>query len=348
MILILSQAQSEFNTELVIDWLSSLNASYHILTGDELFDTTKMQFSLNQHTQELFIQDEQGKLNNKEIGIVWFRRQVSKAIFESYEHLNYYPESKRALINYLIKEFQLFYSVLSFSFNDLPWLNRPETSNLNKIQVLIAAKKCGLEIPATIVSNSIGPHLNDFNQQYITKSLTDCATIKEDDEKYYSMLSCLVDNRNIAREAFIFPSLLQNYIEKEFEVRTFYLDGKCKSIAIFSQSDKQTQIDFRNYNHLHPNRYVPYKLPGDIEKKLNRLMNLLQLESGSIDIIKTKNGQYVFLEVNPVGQYGWVSFYGNYNLEKDIANYLVKNDRYATKESKETCFSQTSNSREQQ
>jgi ATP-GRASP peptide maturase of grasp-with-spasm system len=339
MILILSQAQSEFNTELVMDWLSSFNASYRILTGDELFDTTKMQFSLSQEAQELSIHDEQGKLNNKEIGIIWFRRQISKAILESYENLNCYPESKRTLINYLVKEFQLFYSVLSFSFNDLPWLNKPETSNLNKIQVLIAAKKCGLEIPPTIVTNRIDPHLINSRQQYITKSLTDCATIKESDEKYYGMLSCLVDRKNNSEEQLIFPSLLQNYIEKEFEIRTFYLDGKCKSIAIFSQADKQTQIDFRNYNHLHPNRYVPYKLPNDIEKKLKRLMRSLQLESGSIDIIKTKNDKYIFLEVNPVGQFGWVSFYGNYNLEKDIANYLIKNDKYATKENKEACFS---------
>jgi ATP-GRASP peptide maturase of grasp-with-spasm system len=334
MILILSKAESEFNTELVMDWLSSFHASYHILTGDELFDTTQMQFSLNPEAQELFIQDKQGILNHKEIGIIWCRRLISKEAFDFYEHLNCSPESKYALMNYLTKEFHLFYSVLSLSFNDLPWLNRPEMSNLNKIQVLIIAKKCGLEIPSTIVTNTI--NLHHSSQQYITKSLTDCATIKEGDGKFYSMLSSLVDNKNIHKEGeLIFPSLLQNYIEKDFEIRTFYLDGKCKSIAIFSQSDKQTQVDFRNYNDERPNRYVPYQLPNEMEKKLKRLMKALRLESGSIDIIKTKNDRYIFLEVNPVGQYGWVSFYGNYNIEKDIADYLIKNDRYATKKKTE-------------
>jgi ATP-GRASP peptide maturase of grasp-with-spasm system len=340
MILILSQARSEFNTELVMDWLNSYNADYRILTGDEVFETTPMQFSLSSEGQELVIQDEQGKLNNKEIGIVWFRRPMSETIFEFYEKLNCSAESKHSIISYLKREFQVFYSTLALSFQNVPWLNKPETSNLNKIQVLAAAKKCGLEIPSTIVTNTIDAPLRNSNQQYITKPLTDCMKIKEGDEKYFYMLSSLVENKNSSPEgAFVFPSLLQNYIEKDFEIRTFYLDGKCRSIAIFSQSDQQTQIDFRNYNDLRPNRYVPYKLPNDIEKKLKRLMKMLQLESGSIDFIKTKNDSYIFLEVNPVGQYGWVSLHGNYNLEKDIANYLIKNDRHATKKNKGTCFS---------
>ena len=34
----------------------------------------------------------------------------------------------------------------------------------------------------------------------------------------------------------------------------------------------------------------------------------MSLNTGSIDLIKTKSGDYVFLEVNPVGQFSMVSF----------------------------------------
>ncbi len=347
MILILSQATSEFSTELVMDWLTSWNANYFLLTGDELLDTTQMQFSLSKKAQELIIREGNARLNDKEIGIVWFRRQISETSFEFYENLNCSAESKHVVINYLKKEFQLFYSTIALSFNDVPWLNAVETSNLNKIHVLAIAKKCGLEIPFTIVTNSIETELQNSDKKYITKSLTDCVRIKEDDKKYYAMLSSLVDNKDACLEAIIFPSLLQEYIEKEFEIRTFYLDGKFKSIAIFSQLDERTQIDFRNYNDTLPNRYVPYKLPVDIEKKLKRLMKKLGLDSGSIDVIKTKNDNYVFLEVNPVGQFDWVSFNGNYNIEKDIANYLIKNDMYDTKKSKKAGFVKTNDTAKQ-
>jgi len=46
------------------------------------------------------------------------------------------------------------------------------------------------------------------------------------------------------------------------------------------------------------------------------------LNSGSIDILVTPNNEYVFLEVNPVGQFGMVSQPCNYYLEKRIAERL--------------------------
>jgi hypothetical protein len=55
-------------------------------------------------------------------------------------------------------------------------------------------------------------------------------------------------------------------------------------------------------------------------------MKTLNLNTGSLDILKKKTGEYVFLEVNPVGQYGHPSHYGNYELGKVIAQWLIKKD----------------------
>src|SRR5690606_41647080 len=64
------------------------------------------------------------------------------------------------------------------------------------------------------------------------------------------------------------------------------------------------------------NRTVAFNLPSDIENKLTKLMNVLSLNFGSIDMIVSKNREYYFLEVNPVGQFGMVSFPCNYNIER--------------------------------
>ena len=53
-------------------------------------------------------------------------------------------------------------------------------------------------------------------------------------------------------------------------------------------------------------------------------MKKLKLETGSLDFIKTTDDRLVFLEVNPVGQFGMVSSPCNYYLEKKIAEYLIK------------------------
>lgn len=94
-------------------------------------------------------------------------------------------------------------------------------------------------------------------------------------------------------------------------------------MAIFSQQSEQTKIDFRKYDPVKPNRCTPYKLPAEIENKIDRLMRRIKINSGSIDMIYSPNGQYYFLEVNPIGQFGMTSFPCNYPIEKRIAQYLI-------------------------
>ncbi|WP_228444971.1 ATP-grasp domain-containing protein [Chryseobacterium indoltheticum] len=119
----------------------------------------------------------------------------------------------------------------------------------------------------------------------------------------------------------LFISFFQEKIEKDFEIRTFYLNGKTWSMAIFSQNDEQTKVDFRKYNDDKPNRNVRYKLPKDIEEKVHILMQTLDLNCGSLDFMKSGN-KYYFLEINPVGQFGNVSADCNYFLEREIALQL--------------------------
>lgn len=97
-------------------------------------------------------------------------------------------------------------------------------------------------------------------------------------------------------------------------------------MAIFSQKDKQTQLDFRRYNWDKPNRYIPYKLDTATKLNINKLMRKLNLNCGSIDMIKGKDGKLYFLEVNPTGQFGMVDFPCNYGLHKLVAEQLIKMD----------------------
>lgn len=61
--------------------------------------------------------------------------------------------------------------------------------------------------------------------------------------------------------------MVQEKLEKKYELRIFYLNGKMYPMAIFSQKDNQTQLDFRNYNWEKPNRMEPCKLNVDLKKK---------------------------------------------------------------------------------
>ena len=51
------------------------------------------------------------------------------------------------------------------------------------------------------------------------------------------------------------------------------------------------------------------------------------LITGSLDFILTPSGEYVFLEVNPSGQYDMISKPCNYHLDKAIATFLYNSDK---------------------
>ena len=52
-------------------------------------------------------------------------------------------------------------------------------------------------------------------------------------------------------------------------------------------------------------------------------MDSLNYNMGSLDVIKTKEGKYVFLEINPYGQFGMTSVPCNYYLDEKIAKFLI-------------------------
>src|SRR5262249_29782735 len=103
----------------------------------------------------------------------------------------------------------------------------------------------------------------------------------------------------------------------------FFFQNEFYSMAIFSQYDEQTAVDFRHYNTRVPNRMVPYKLPAQICDRLSHLLAKMHLESASIDLIKDVDGRYIFLEINQVGQFGFLSDACNYQLEKRVARHLL-------------------------
>lgn len=207
---------------------------------------------------------------------------------------------------------------LHFLLSTKKGINNKISSESNKLVNLLMASELGLTIPNSVICQ---------NKEIITKELQEqiliTKAIGETLHFYSDLASIMAYTEEITQlENFTFPSLFQEKLDKKLDIRTFFLNDYFYSMAIFSQNDTKTQTDFRNYNHLRPNRSVPFKLPLDIEQKLSTLAEKIGINSGSFDIVLTKNNEYVFLEVNPVGQFGMVSIPCNYELEYLIADYL--------------------------
>src|SRR5205823_1525863 len=145
--------------------------------------------------------------------------------------------------------------------------------NLNKLLVLCTAKEIGFSIPNYYITNHKEGIKRIFRQspEFITKSISDGLYLFENTENnrgYFTYTEKLNKEITDHLPEQISPSFVQEKIDKKFELRIFFLEGKCYSMAILSQSDEQTKIDFRKYNEKKPNRNVPFKLPDEIDQKI--------------------------------------------------------------------------------
>ncbi|AQX03700.1 grasp-with-spasm system ATP-grasp peptide maturase [Elizabethkingia anophelis] len=300
MILIISNNKETTTTE-VIKWLSVMGKKYIRIHEDEFFEIKILENRiLLESTHSSFFLDE--------IKSVWFRRGGLKFKRFQYEnpsvnlHMN---EVQHWLEDYVIK-----------TLESKKGINKKSSSLMNKLFVLEKAKEIGIDVPSYFLSdNTHGVELH----KTITKTISGNSMLENIDESTDAiMYTSLIEDRE---EASFFISFFQEKIDKDFEIRSFYLNGKLWSTAIISQNDEQTKIDYRKYNSNIPNRNVSYKLPNEIEEKAYKLMKLLDLNCGSIDFIKSGD-KFYFLEINPTGQFLGLSITCNYNLDKEIASYL--------------------------
>jgi len=194
--------------------------------------------------------------------------------------------------------------------------------------VLRRAAREGIATPATLVTTE-REALRRFCAEHgavITKPIGEVEAFITGEVSHFLYTTPLGPAEIEALPERFAPSLFQERIEKAYELRVFYLDGEFHAMAIFSQNDPQTRADFRQYNRERPNRNVPYRLRPELAERLLRLMAGLELETGSLDLLVTPDGREVFLEINPVGQLGMVSHPCNYQLERKIAQLLLRKE----------------------
>ncbi len=324
MILILSNASFHQSMDEVISWLRYYEADFIRINGLSDQEDFCLQVDLHQDDLRVGLRS----IPWKEIKAVWFYRW------------NHYLNNGDLLLDPSIskyhsaftKHFAITRDVIShYLFQRIQgakWLGHFHTAGMNKLVVLKKAMELGIEVPATLVSNS-PEAIRAFAQRkgaIITKSPWEMFQLIHNDYVYTNYTTEVKDLDELTEER-ISPSLVQEKLEKQFEIRCFYLDGAFYSMAIFSQQSDRTKVDFRQSTNDKLNRQIPYRLPASLEKKLSALCSCFGLQTASLDLVRTKDKRFVLLEINPVGQYGMTSKPCNYYLEKKIALYLIQHAR---------------------
>jgi ATP-GRASP peptide maturase of grasp-with-spasm system len=314
--LCVASIRNDFSTNDVIDWIHQLGNGKQFIRINPEDNLTELKLQIEDSTIRVeftvSMDKEKITIDLNRISFFWYRRGLF-----SYQQNNPPIRSKADfdIQTYLDKEWDRVSEFISNRLIEKKKIGNIKDNQLNKLEVLVKASRLGIAIPKTTVST--------FSFEGESNMITKCIynggfTIEE---KY--SIGAFTNRVNESTSSTFFPSLFQEEVKKKYELRIFYFLGEFYSSAIFSQGNNKTEVDFRNYDKEKPNRVVPYQLPIDLGQKLKTLMDELNLETGSIDMIVTPEKKYVFLEVNPIGQFNQVSIPCNYFLEKKIADYLL-------------------------
>lgn len=261
----------------------------------------------------------------KDVNVVFFRRITIKWDYRLKDPLGSIEGKIRDEAN---RELFAIFKYIFYCLKDKMWLPKPSAFNLNKEIVLSCARDVGLLTPHRLITNR-KDDLKRFMRRckkVISKPIEGSGYYTLGYYTYSSYTSTITKRVFDALPERFFPSLFQEFIPSEYEIRVFYLDGEFYPTAMLSNKKNQS-ADIKELFASPFIHHLTYKLPKDVENSLIHLMKDLDLNTGSIDILKSTGGSYYFLEVNPVGQYLAPSFSCNYNIEKIIAEWLIKNDQ---------------------
>lgn len=198
----------------------------------------------------------------------------------------------------------------------------------HKLFQLATAKSVGLRIPETVVTNDaerIRTAFHHFNGQMIAKPVrTGYVDYGFEQHAIYTS-QVLEEHIEDLAGAHLSPSIFQPLIPKQSDVRATFVGDSLFVAEIDSQSDPAAIVDWRKTE----NPALPHQvaaLPPLVEERSRVLMQQLGLVFGALDFIRTPEGEWVFLEVNPNGQWLWLDDMLNLGITEAITSWLTQVD----------------------
>jgi glutathione synthase/RimK-type ligase-like ATP-grasp enzyme len=250
------------------------------------------------------------------VGAVWHRR-IRPFVFhddllDSTARLFAWSEANEALLG-------VWYSMGCF------WMNPPLADEVSqrKIRQLQVARSVGLSIPDTLVTNR-PEEARAFIERHgpgrvVRKAFRNISqaprqTLIVGPEE----LACLDSVRYT-------PVIFQEFVPARLDLRVTIVEDEIFAASIASEPGYAA--DYRP--GLGSATVQPYALPPIVAEQLLRLMRVFGLQYGAIDLRVTPDGDHVFLEVNPAGEYLFISKRTEQPIAAAIAASLQRHDRAA-------------------
>jgi len=252
--------------------------------------------------------------SGESVGVVWYRKTPQTRVPPGFS-----PHEEA----FIRREVREFWRGVFGLLEPATWVNDRRATTVTKPEQLAAARRVGLQIPATFAGNdpeAAREFIREYGPVVVAKpvswgligSLHDFDIDVEDGrqgEPPRFAFTRLVGLDDVQEDASLLlsPMILQPVVSKHRELRITVV-GECIFPVAFESSVIQSaSLDWRRVGaEITRIPHAAHELPEEVSTGIRLLMHELNLTFGCIDMILTPAGEYIFLEVNPQGQYGWL------------------------------------------
>jgi glutathione synthase/RimK-type ligase-like ATP-grasp enzyme len=304
MILVISH-KNDFSADFLVNKLNQRALNYRRLNCEDIL-TVDATFRFKSGFSYSLL--EEGRFDS-----VWFRRTKL-------------PELQGLSVaeaNYVLVETD---SLLKNIFSTLSarWLSSPNSVYRaeSKLLQLRTAHDIGFSIPETLVTNSkeeVRQFYRELNGRVIVKPLSQTRLNDGENTSFIFTSEVSPDVLERISDLDLTPCIFQENVPKLDELRVTVVGDEVFAAKVNSQDFEETRTDWRK-KELH---FEPIKLPSFVADLCTDLLRSLKLKFGAIDLIRTPDGKYIFLEINPNGQWVWIENHTSLKISDAIIRYLT-------------------------
>jgi glutathione synthase/RimK-type ligase-like ATP-grasp enzyme len=308
----------DITSDFIVQNLSDLGVPFYRLNTDEIGNTIRLSFDVINNEYLIYDSARDIIVNLLQIKSVYFRRP--EILVHSKDLTTGEKNFIRSELSFTL---EAIYKILGNAF----WVNTVDAirNAENKIFQLMLAKEIGFIIPNTILSSQPNTALSFFSKNdglCIIKPVKSGLVAGETEEGVIFTSQVHLDRDNVDR-ILTCPVYLQNLVPKYADLRVTLIGDKLFCAMIHSQHEEDSKIDWRKAGH--PLQHSAHELPKEIIAKCFELAKKLNLNFAAIDFILDQKNNYIFLEINPNGQWAWIERQLNFNISNEITNLLIKN-----------------------
>ena len=201
------------------------------------------------------------------------------------------------------------------------WVNDPTAVDRasDKLWQLRIASEIGFDIPDTLVGNQRSRVVGRLKPGPVIAKTIGGVAVERDGERYdlYAQLIPLSELDVAAVQAA--PCIFQEQVKPGTDVRVTVVGQQTFATDIDAPAG---YVDWRAA----PRETVTYRptdLPAEVVERCLELCRIAKLSYGAFDFVRQPGGRYMFLEVNPSGQWGWVERATGQRITEAIVDILV-------------------------